>query len=126
MSVLRLLFFEMHSYGAAWLGFVAVAFLAARFAGLPGVLLGHLLVALAVAALDFLWVQTEMLKPGYDGQPDRDFVFVIGVLVRVVLVNTLLLPISVLALRTRRRRCTRASPARNIRNDAPNNHPSPP
>ena len=103
MSVLRLAFFEMLSYGPAWLGFVAVAFLAARFAGLLGVLLGHLLVALAVAALDVQWVQAEMRKPGYDGQPDQDFVFMIGVLVRVILVNTLLLPISALALRTRRR-----------------------
>jgi hypothetical protein len=31
-----------------------------------------------------------MHRPGWDGQPDQDFVFMIGVLIRIVLINTLL------------------------------------
>ena len=95
---------ELASYGLwPWVLFLAIATSTAYLLRLPGVLLGHLLVAGAVVYLDVQWIQAEMAKPGWNGQPDQDFVFLLGVVARIVLVNTVLLPVSVLALRLRRR-----------------------
>ena len=84
--------------------FVATAFSAAYLLRGPGIFLGHLLVAIAVTVSDVHWIQSEIRKPGWNGQPDQDFVFVIGVIMRIVLINTVLLPVSFYALRLRRRR----------------------
>jgi hypothetical protein len=57
-----------------WLGFVAIAFSAPWLLRKPGIILGHILVALAVTVLDVQWIQSEIHKPGWNGQPDQDFV----------------------------------------------------
>jgi hypothetical protein len=96
---------QLISYGAwPWVLFVSVAFAAAYLLRVPGIFLGHLLVAIAVAALDVHWIRSEMRKPGWDPNagPDQDVVFMIGVVLRVLLINTVLLPVSFLALRLRR------------------------
>jgi hypothetical protein len=92
-------FSQLASYSEwAWAMFIVVAFVAACFVRVRGILLGHLLVAIAVVTLDVRWVRTEMGKPGWDGQPDQDIVFAIGVLLRVVLINGVLLPVSLVGL----------------------------
>jgi hypothetical protein len=86
---------QLTAYGIVWwIAFAAVEFIAARLAGIWGIVAGHLLIAVVIAALDVQWVQSEMHKPGWNGQPDQDFVFVFSVLIRIILVNTLLLPVS--------------------------------
>ncbi len=99
-----LLFFlsQLSSYGVLpWLGFVAIAFGCARYGGWLGVIAGHFLVAVLVSILDVQWVQEQMRAPGWDGLPDMDFVFYFGLIVRIVLINSVLLPVSVLAVRFR-------------------------
>jgi hypothetical protein len=94
---------QLASYGILWwLTFAAVAFCLARFGRLWGVIAGHVLIAIIVTALDLQWIQAEMHRPGWNGQPDQDFVFMIGVLVRIVLINTFLLPASVAGWLSRR------------------------
>lgn len=112
MPILRWALFEMTSYGVGpWLAFMAVAVLAARTLGGPGVVLGHLLIAGAVIALDIRWAQSAIRKPGWDPNagPDLDFVFMFASLVRALLVNTALLPVSILVLRSRRRPANRSA-----------------
>jgi len=92
-----------------WAGFIVLTFIVARWLDVPGVVLGHILLAIAIVALDVQWVQGEMRRPGWNGQPDADFVFALGVLVRIVLFNSLLLPVSLFALRTKRRRRSAAA-----------------
>jgi hypothetical protein len=70
-----------------WIAFVAIGFTAVWLLRTPGVFIGNIIVALAVTALDVQWIQSEMHKPGWNGQPDQDFVFMIGVVLRVILVN---------------------------------------
>ena len=98
---------ELASYGVwPWLRFIAVAFAAAYLLRAPGVFLGHVLIAIAVVALDVQWIQSEMRKPGWDPNvgPDQDFVFMFAMVLRILLINTVLLPVSLLALRLRRSR----------------------
>ena len=81
-----------------WCIFAAVTFAAARRFGGGGMLLGHILVAVFVSASDLYWIQSEMTKPEWSGSPDQDFVFHIGLFIRVLLVNTVLLPVGCLGL----------------------------
>jgi len=102
MCVLQWLVWQIMAYRPlAWCAFVALAFLLARLLRLPGIILGHLLIGAAIVVLDLQWIQTEMHRPGYDpiNGPDQDFVFMIGVGLRVVLINTMLLPVSTLGLK---------------------------
>lgn len=64
---------------------------------------GHFVVALIVCLLDIRLVATAMRAPDWDGTPDMDIVFYFGVIVRVLLINALLLAVSYLALRIRKR-----------------------
>lgn len=105
MGIIHWAFSQLISYGVSpWLLFIAIAFTAAYLLRVPGIFLGHVLVAIAVVVFDVQWIQSEMRKPGWDGQPDQDFVFMIGVLLRILLINTVLLPVSMIALRLRRSR----------------------
>ena len=69
-----------------------------RFRFLPwwGILLGQFVVAAIVGWQDVEWVQAEMRKPGWDGAPDLDVIFAIGLLIRIVLINVALLPLTIL------------------------------
>lgn len=80
-----------------WLYFFVVAIVTAYCLRIPGILLSQIVVAISIFVLDLYWIQTEMRRPDWDGQPDRDVIFFIGVLVRVLLFNTLLLPVGVIA-----------------------------
>ena len=105
MGILYWALSQITSYSVVvWIGFIVLAFLVARFLGLPRVILGQILIAVAICALDFEWVHSEMRKPGWNGQPDQDFVFVAGVVFRIVLINSVLSPISFVAIRLKRRR----------------------
>ncbi len=102
MQLIIALFAQLLVYGiAGWLLFVAVAFCGARFGGWLGIIGGHILVAVIIAYLDIRRIQAVMSAPGWNGVPDMDLVFEIGLLLRIVLVNTLLLPISIFAFRQR-------------------------
>lgn len=105
MGIVYWIFSQIISYPVAvWAGFIVLTFVVARWLDVPGVVLGHILIAIAIFALDFEWVQGEMKKPRWDGQPDMDFVFTLGVLVRILVFNCMLLPISLFALRVKRRK----------------------
>jgi hypothetical protein len=87
------------TFGLAWYGRVY------------GVFAAHLLVAAVIAVLDVRWVQEEMSRPGWQssGGPDLDGLFLIGVLLRIVLINVVLLPAAGLGIFLRRRPVARCS-----------------
>ena len=86
-----------------WLLFVAIAFLATYLGGWIGFFVGHFVVDLAVLLLDIDYAMTHAYM-------DMDIVFTMGVMARVVLINSVLLPISALGLLLRKRRKSRSSP----------------
>jgi len=86
-----------------WLLFAGIAFLATYFGGWIGFFIGHFVAAFAVLLLDIDYAMTHEYM-------DMDIVFTMGVMVRVVLINTILLPVSALGLLLRKRRKSRSSP----------------
>lgn len=88
---------QLAAYGVGWwLVFIFTAFLAGRSHRVWAILLGHVLIAAVICTLDVRWIQAGMRRVGWDGQPDQDVIFIIGVLIRIVLVNILLLPVNAL------------------------------
>lgn len=100
---------ELMSYTAwAWLLFVVITIVLGFLLRKPGLILARVLVAIAIVALDVQWIQSEMRKPDWAGAPDQDSVFLIGVALRVVLVNTVLLPVGLLVCHWRAERLLKA------------------
>jgi hypothetical protein len=96
---------QLLSYGLlTWLALGLIAFFAARVGGLRGVIVGQILIALVVATLDIRWIQTEMGAREWDASkgPDMDVIFGLGVTLRVVLINCVLVPVSALGMCSRR------------------------
>jgi hypothetical protein len=92
-----LFFLQLLSYSAlTWLAFAAIATATPYFLRWRWIPVGHLLVALIVYYLDVAWVQEQMKQPDWDGAPDLDIVFWIGLLPRILLINTVLLPFTLL------------------------------
>jgi cation transporter-like permease len=99
--MLTLVLGQLLSYSVlAWLAFVAVTVAFSASGKVPGMILGHCIVAAIVLALDIHWVRTAMASPTYNPNTDPDFdgvfvvVFPIGVLLRVIAINTVLLPVA--------------------------------
>lgn len=109
--------FQLMSYSLGnWCLFVAIAVLAGYFGRLPGILAGHVVTAVLIAALDVSWIQSEMAAPGWDGSPDQDFGFLIGVVLRILLINAFLLPVGVMTalIAVHRRKLMEENPASKV------------
>lgn len=104
MQTILFLFWQLASYNiVTWLAFIGIAFLTARYLPWWCIPIGHLVVGAIIFFLDVRWIQFEMNKPGWDGTPDMDIVFAIGVFIRIFLSNTVLLPVSYIGFRIRKR-----------------------
>lgn len=101
----------MLGYGAWWLAFPTIAYLTARYALSWCVPLGHLAVASLVFFLDIRWLHAQMRQPEWNGTPGMDTAFVLGVLIRIIVVNLIVLPATVLAIRQRRKAVPASAPA---------------
>jgi hypothetical protein len=105
---------DLSSYGVLWwIAFAALAFTATRFGRWYGVVAGQILLAILILCLDVAARQAQMRAPGWDPNqaPDMDAVFGVGIVIRVILVNTLLLPVSLAGVWLARRAGTdRRSP----------------
>lgn len=99
------LLLQFFSYSfITWLTFAAIAFCAARYFPWWCIPVGHIAVAVILFYQDFNYIQSEMRKPGYNGTPDLDIIFIFGLLIRIFLINLTLLPITALGVWLRRRK----------------------
>lgn len=104
MNLLLYFLSQLLSYSIfTWVAYVGIAFSAARYFGLLGMFGGHFMVAALVILLDIRWITAEMRAPGWNGSPDLDIVFMIGLILRILLINTALLVVTIPALRRWRR-----------------------
>ncbi len=82
---------QLTCYGfIGWGVFVAIAATMVWRGGFLGMVTGWIAIAAIIVVLDFIWIRGEISRPGWDGVPDQDILFMIGVLIRVFIVNMLL------------------------------------
>ena len=86
-----------------WLLFAAIVYLHARHSPWWCLPVSHLVIAGIIYIRDVTLIQAEMNKPGWDGAPDMDLIFALGVFSRIFFVNLVLLPISVFGYWRQRR-----------------------
>ena len=90
-----------------WLIWIAITFCAVRFGEPLGIPAAWFIVTAILYVIDVRWIQAEMSKPGWDGTPDMDIVFAVGVMIRVVIFNAALLPVMCLGFWARRQSARR-------------------
>ena len=84
-----------------WVVLVVITFVAARYGKWPGLIAGQILAAFIVLYQDAAWMSAKLDGPGL---PDDGPGFEFGCLARIVLINTVLLPIAWLAFRVRNKK----------------------
>jgi hypothetical protein len=95
---------SLAQYGVLrWIIFACVTFVSVRYARWLGMFVAHCVVAVIIAQHDIRWIEAAMKAPGWDGAPDMDGIFWVGVAIRIVLVNSLLLPVAFISYRYRSR-----------------------
>lgn len=103
MNLLSLLWHEIAWYGLWWFALVAIAYCGARYFGWNGMIGGAFLICVLIVVVDVNWIFEEMRKHPERGR-DADFIFWFGVIFRLVVFNVVLLPVTVVGLKVRRRR----------------------
>ena len=93
---------EIAWYGLWWLLFVAIAFVSARYFGRRGIIVGVVALAILIYILDIMWITADIKEHPEHGR-DTDFVFLFGVLIRIVLFNIVLLPVTFIGMKLRAR-----------------------
>ena len=106
MNLIIWLFYQLLSYGFWWLAFLAIAYLAAKSGRWWVIPIGHLATAAIILYLDVAWIRKEMSQPGWSPEngPDMDIIFAIGMLARILLINSVLLPFSVIVLKKNKKK----------------------
>jgi hypothetical protein len=79
-----------------WLVWIPITYFSARKKGFAGIILCHILIAISIFVADVILISQAMAKPNWDGTPDMDFVFMLGMLIRIFAVNIVLLPAAIL------------------------------
>lgn len=90
MMLLQYLCYQILSYGFWWILFLAVTIFLARLERKRFLVIILLAIPPLVYALDIQWIRSEMAEPDWDGAPDMDIIFMIGMLLRIGLITTLL------------------------------------
>lgn len=83
---------------ALWSVFAALVYTVARYAPKWCLPLGHLTVAIIVYQRHMAWIEHEMHRPGWDGEPDIDIIFAIGLFWDAASVCIALLPVTALGI----------------------------
>jgi hypothetical protein len=83
-----------------WAGFLIITFAGTRYGKLPGLIAGQVLIAFIVCYQDGEWMSAQLDGPGL---PSDGPGFELGCLARIILINTVLLPLAWWAFRLRNR-----------------------
>jgi hypothetical protein len=87
-----------------WVISITITFVGAHYGKGIGLVIGQVLIASRVICLDLEWLRDQAQLPDWDGKPDQDSAFYMGLFGRIVLINTVLLPIAFYTLRFERKR----------------------
>ena len=82
-------FVAPHGWLALMLCILATSLATYFWAG-RGFVLSVLIVGVFYAALDQRWIRSQMDAPGWDGVPDQDAIFYLGVVMRLAVMSVIL------------------------------------
>ena len=88
------MFLEYESY--FWIIWCLITFCFAKRLGYLGLFIAHLIVLISIAISDIYLMSEFMKNPEWDGTPDMDILFFLGIIFRVIIINTCLLPIGLI------------------------------
>jgi|GEM_PF-5346548 hypothetical protein len=103
MNLFRIALYEIVYYAGWWLAFIPIAYCPARYFGWSGVFVGAAVLSLLVVQIDVNWIFDDMRQHPENGR-DAGIVFWFGVLCRISLFKSVLLPFSAIGLLLRSRR----------------------
>ncbi|WNO11274.1 hypothetical protein [Teredinibacter sp. KSP-S5-2] len=86
-----------------WIAWLVLSVVLPYCSNFKGFVVGYLLIILSIPVLDVIWIQSEMGRPGWEGNPDMDVIFYLGVLFRTALVCAVLTPITVAVMLIKKR-----------------------
>jgi hypothetical protein len=86
-----------------WCLFSAIVYCVARYTRWWCIPIGYLTVVAIICVVDVSWVRHEISRPGWEGEPDMDKVFAIGMFARMVFTCAALLPVTVVGVLFKRR-----------------------
>jgi hypothetical protein len=89
---------QLSMYGVLWIVLPLVVFAAAREGGWHGAVVAHLSIALLVIALHVRWIANHGLNPGTNWLGAT-----LAITLQLLLINSVLLPLSLIALGLRHR-----------------------
>lgn len=82
-----MLLLQLLEYGILiWSVWISLAIVLPLLFNSKGLFLGYSLILASIPIIDVIWVQGEMAKSDWYGQPDMDITFYIGVTIRMFLV----------------------------------------
>ena len=88
---------QLSAYGVLWILFSLLVYAVAREGGWRGSVIVHVAIALLIVALDLRWIANNGLRP-----PENPLGITIAITLRVLMVNAVLLPLSLIAILLRR------------------------
>src|SRR3989442_792108 len=92
-------------YSALWWSvIVLISYCVARYARWWCIPIGYLAVAAIIRTVDVAWIRYEMSRPDWDGAPDMDIVFAIGLFTRIGFMSIAMLPVTFIGVWLRKRR----------------------
>ncbi len=96
---------QLPEYGiGGWILFIGVSTALPYRFGWRAIDIAHSIVAAFVLCSDLQWLNAEGVNPDWVGVPDMDFVFSLGLPIRIVVLNVLLFPVALAAIWIRKRK----------------------
>ncbi|GAA0656581.1 hypothetical protein [Rheinheimera tangshanensis] len=61
-----------------------------------GILIAQGAVSFSIIVADLIFIHQVMSKPNWDGTPDMDIIFFLGIIARMIVVNAALFPVALI------------------------------
>jgi hypothetical protein len=79
-----------------WLVWIPLTYFSARKIGFLGILIAQGAVGFSIIVADLIYIHQIMSKPNWDGVPDMDLIFFLGIIARIFVVNIVLFAVALI------------------------------
>lgn len=79
-----------------WLVWIPLTYFFVRKIGFLGILIAQGAVSFSIIVADLIFIHQIMSNPNWDGIPDMDIIFFLGIIARMIAVNAVLFPVALI------------------------------